>query len=208
MSEWSYLAKIIKDAKKAGKYVGKKRAKAIAIKQPTENVEDLSAYNQQLRNVLDGIISEKQDIDFYDPRYQKYINDPAAVDSVYYPKFDKEYTPLAAKDLYNNLDYNYKSQDYLNNVDIDNTLYILEAIAHNHREPFIPLRQHEAANYSRNAYKPLNYLERNERYIKDRIANHLEMDDYKNWLKEQKGKYGEGNWGLDEFDDQFDDIPF
>lgn len=206
MGQWSFIAKIVKDAKKAGKYAGKKRAKAIATNQPTENVEDLSAYNQQLRNVLDGIISEKQDMPFDDPRYQKYLNNLDDSDK-YYPGFDKEYTSLAAKDLYNNLDYNYKSQDYLNNVDVDDTLLLLDAIKNNHRYPFIPDKQYTIANSYRNENRPLRNLIDEENYINSRINNHLSRQDYLDWLAEQKGLYGHGNWGLDEFDD-FDDIPF
>lgn len=104
MSEWSYLAKIVKDAKKAGKISGKATAKKIATNSKSNNTIPHHDYNQQLRNFLDGIQSERltnfDDFDFSTSPYTRY----------------------AAEDLLNNI--------HTSPVDnIGNSLYNLSSIA-------------------------------------------------------------------------------
>lgn len=113
MSEWGYLARIIKDAKKAGKQSGKRLAKyksnpelkpKVIKPEGAEIVDDMSAYNQQLRNFLDGIQSERlTNIDDFDETLDFY-------------------TSNAAQDLFNTL--------YSNPSKIDrDVLYNLNSIA-------------------------------------------------------------------------------
>ena len=103
MSEWGYLAKIIKDAKKAGKVSGKATAKKIATGNKSADIPHHD-YNQQLRNFLDGIQSERlTSLDDYE-----YATSP--------------YTRYAAEDLLNNI--------YTSPADnIGNSLYNLSSIA-------------------------------------------------------------------------------
>lgn len=60
MNDWSYLAKIIKDAKKISKTQGKKVAKNLATA-PDESVTVITkdGINKQLRDFLDSIQSER-----------------------------------------------------------------------------------------------------------------------------------------------------
>ena len=104
MSEWGYLAKIIKDAKKAGKVAGKVTAKKIATDSKSVNDIPHHDYNQQLRNFLDGIQSERlTSLDDFE-----YATSP--------------YTRYAAEDLLNNI--------YTSPADnIGNSLYNLSSIA-------------------------------------------------------------------------------
>ena len=104
MSEWGYLAKIIKDAKKAGKVSGKATAKKIATDSKSVNDIPHHDYNQQLRNFLDGIQSERlTSLDDFEYATSPYIR-------------------YAAEDLLNNI-YTSPADD------IGNSLYNLSSIA-------------------------------------------------------------------------------
>lgn len=105
MSEWGYLAKIIKDAKKISKVQGRKAAKKFAtLPEDSVIVTPNDEINQQLRNFLDGIQSERL-TNFAD-----------------FEESTSPYTRHAAEDLLNNMFYGSSVTD-------GNSLYNLSSIA-------------------------------------------------------------------------------
>lgn len=136
MSEWGYLAKIIKEAKKAGKAAGKRKAiykQNPKLAEANKNiVDDMSGYNQQLRNFLDGINNEGSYSD---------------------------YTQKAANELFNTLD----SQPHYNTEDYRKVLQYLQQSADindytgfNNMDYIQYLKDSRASNY--NPYKELDYI--------------------------------------------------
>ena len=136
MSEWSYLAKIVKEAKKAGKQSGKRKAiykqKPYLAEANKNVVDDMSGYNQQLRNFLDGITNEGS-----------YSN----------------YTQKAANELFNTLDSqpHYNTEDYRKALQyLQQSADINDFIGFNDIDYIQFLKDSKASNY--NPYKELDYI--------------------------------------------------
>lgn len=193
MSEWSYLAKIIKDAKKAGKVSGKATAKKIATGNKSAAISHHD-YNQQLRNFLDGIQSERltnfDDFDFSTSPYTRY----------------------AAEDLLNNIHTSPADN-------IGNSLYNLSSIAEGvadrdwiiPREAFIDTSDSKLRNIDalEEVIKRKKFMEGYTNYINKQKSLGKDVAPLEDWyldepfdvnkaardiLEEKEAIYGKGSW--------------